>query len=229
MHAASPILIGHRGGVVGVPENSLPAFTRALQYTHFIETDVHFTHDHVPVILHDRTLDRTTDCGGLISDHVWSQVRHCHLHTPFPCMTTRHNPPSLRSVLQIGRLRSAEWIIEIKAYDPEGIDRVWQLIRGMHTIRLASFDPEILRYLYEHHHARNLYLVSHALPHTIPDFIHGLILGSCSVDRKVLRRIKPHYRIFVWTVDDPKEFRRVRCLPIDGIITNRLRYFSTHT
>lgn len=64
-----PIVIAHRGGAGRHPENTLPAFHWASHICRapMIEMDVHATRDGVPVILHDFTINRTTNGKGRIS------------------------------------------------------------------------------------------------------------------------------------------------------------------
>ena len=65
------IFVAHRGlfdNNAGIPENSLPAFTRASQSGYGIETDVQMTKDGVLVVFHDDTLDRMTGVHGVLSD-----------------------------------------------------------------------------------------------------------------------------------------------------------------
>jgi glycerophosphoryl diester phosphodiesterase len=165
VHAGSPVLVGHRGGMAGDPENSLVAFRHGRQFGRDLETDIRFTRDHVPVILHDRTLDRTTECQGLVSDYAWEQVRRCRLQTPFPCKITHHTLPTLQTVLSDRRLQTVRWILEIKAYDPVGIDRVWRIVRGKKGIAIASFDRKILHYLQVHHTVHSVCILFPVLYH----------------------------------------------------------------
>lgn len=71
--AAQPVIHAHRGGSVvdGVPtyaEETMPAFRHAwLREGAVLELDVKLTRDRVPVVIHDDTLDRTTDCSGPVS------------------------------------------------------------------------------------------------------------------------------------------------------------------
>ncbi|HKQ97182.1 MAG TPA: glycerophosphodiester phosphodiesterase family protein, partial [Candidatus Polarisedimenticolia bacterium] len=61
----APLLIGHRGASAHAPENTLASFERALHDgADWIECDVRLSADDVPIILHDATLDRTTDGRG---------------------------------------------------------------------------------------------------------------------------------------------------------------------
>jgi glycerophosphoryl diester phosphodiesterase len=82
-HAAVPGVQAHRGGPVigGVPtfaEESLPAFRNAAQELHTaLELDAKLTKDGVPVVFHDDTLDRTTNCEGLVVDRTLAELAEC--------------------------------------------------------------------------------------------------------------------------------------------------------
>lgn len=61
-------VIGHRGAAGYAPENTLPGFTLALRLgVDAVELDVHLSRDGVPVVLHDDTLDRTTNGSGPVA------------------------------------------------------------------------------------------------------------------------------------------------------------------
>ncbi|MDT8318623.1 MAG: glycerophosphodiester phosphodiesterase family protein [bacterium] len=67
-----PHFVAHRGYSIRYPENTILAFSKAIDCgARFIELDVQMTGDLVPVILHDETLDRTTDAAGLVMDKNW--------------------------------------------------------------------------------------------------------------------------------------------------------------
>ena len=61
-----PKLIGHRGVKDLCPENTLESIARAFKIgLNFVEIDVKISRDKVPILLHDDTLDRTTNGSGL--------------------------------------------------------------------------------------------------------------------------------------------------------------------
>lgn len=67
---------GHRGASAELPENTLAAFRRALDHgADGIELDVALTSDGVPVVMHDETVDRTTDGTGAVSELTLDQLR----------------------------------------------------------------------------------------------------------------------------------------------------------
>ena len=77
LNTRSPILIAHRGGVVSVdaPECSLTAITRAAERSYdMVELDVQASREGVPVVFHDRSLDKACGRPGRIADFVSSEL-----------------------------------------------------------------------------------------------------------------------------------------------------------
>ena len=77
----SILVSGHRGGrEAGYPENSIEGFQNVLnQMTAFFEIDPRLTKDSVIVLMHDNTLDRTTNATGKLSDYTWEQLQSVRL------------------------------------------------------------------------------------------------------------------------------------------------------
>ena len=74
------LLIGHRGDILGAPENSLAGFDLAYANgADGVEFDVQLTRDGRNVVMHDETLERTTSCTGLVRDHTVAELRACTL------------------------------------------------------------------------------------------------------------------------------------------------------
>jgi len=90
-----PIISGHRGGMVkGFPENSIATFENTLKYTPaFFEIDPRLTKDSVVVLMHDETLDRTTNGTGKVADYTFAELQKLRLKdmegnvTPFKIPT----------------------------------------------------------------------------------------------------------------------------------------------
>lgn len=69
--------LAHRGFSSKYPENTMKAFIKAVEegHCHGIELDIQLSKDNIPVIIHDETLDRTTDGIGFVKDFNFSNLR----------------------------------------------------------------------------------------------------------------------------------------------------------
>jgi glycerophosphoryl diester phosphodiesterase len=94
----------HRGGPrSGYPENCIATFTHTLQRTWAIlEIDPHYTKDSAIVLMHDATLDRTTDGTGKVSDHTLEEIRKLKLKDTEGKLTA-HKIPTLDEALEWAR------------------------------------------------------------------------------------------------------------------------------
>lgn len=118
--------IAHRGYSARYPENSMLAFTKALETgCEGIELDVHLSSDGIPVILHDEWVDRTTDGAGAVKDMTLAQLRALHLDQG-------ERIPTLEEYLDLVRTSSVFTDIELKnsIFPYPGLEReVIRLIR----------------------------------------------------------------------------------------------------
>lgn len=77
-HAVKPFVSAHRGGAAYAPENTMLAYENAARLgVDDFETDMLLTADGVPVLMHDDTLDRTTDCSGAVGDKTYAEILVC--------------------------------------------------------------------------------------------------------------------------------------------------------
>ncbi len=99
-----PVISGHRGTKVkGIPENSIAAMEYVLQHTPaFFEIDPRLTKDSVIVLMHDVTIDRTTNGTGKLSDYTWNELQQFRLKDHLGNVT-EHRIPSLEEVIEWAR------------------------------------------------------------------------------------------------------------------------------
>lgn len=76
-----PLISGHRGGIiVGYPENSMASFQNTLRSTPaYFEIDPRLTKDSIIVLMHDETLERTTNGKGKVGDYTWEELKKLKL------------------------------------------------------------------------------------------------------------------------------------------------------
>lgn len=110
-------VVAHRGASDEAPENTLPAFERALEVgCRVLECDVHLSSDDVIVVIHDRTLRRTTGTPGAVASMSWRQIAAADAGFPrrFGRRFRATRVPRLEELLELARGR-AELMVEIKA------------------------------------------------------------------------------------------------------------------
>ncbi|MEL6631186.1 MAG: glycerophosphodiester phosphodiesterase family protein [Bacteroidota bacterium] len=95
----------HRGGraIVGYPENALETFAYMQSRIHtMIECDVRMTADSVLILMHDQTIDRTTNGVGKVSEMNWEELESLYLKDDFGTMTS-FRIPLLKDALEWGK------------------------------------------------------------------------------------------------------------------------------
>jgi glycerophosphoryl diester phosphodiesterase len=71
-HFPSPIILAHRGDLAHAPENTLPSFSQAIQKgADGVELDAKLTSDGQVIVIHDTTVDRTTNGTGKVASLHW--------------------------------------------------------------------------------------------------------------------------------------------------------------
>lgn len=102
------MLVAHRGAKFYAPENTIPAIEKAIELGYdYVEFDVRFTSDGVPVILHDETVDRTTDGHGAIAEMTLADVKKLDAGSSYSKKFTGTRIPTFEECLQAmqGRIR----------------------------------------------------------------------------------------------------------------------------
>jgi glycerophosphoryl diester phosphodiesterase len=149
----TPHLFAHRGASGEAPENTLPAFSRAWDLgARFLEMDCHATRDGEVVVLHDATLERTTDGAGPVRELTFGELERLdagHRFSPdgrsFPFRGRGVRVPRLAEVL--ARFPDAHINLEVKQADPAIAAQVLRLIRDAGAesrVLLAAEEGEIM-------------------------------------------------------------------------------------
>jgi glycerophosphoryl diester phosphodiesterase len=108
-------IVGHRGSCVDRPENTLASFRRAIEAgATTVEVDVRTTSDGYLVVLHDATLDRTTDGTGPVGDHTLEELRRFDAGGWFDPRYRGERVPTLDEVLALCRFHGVEILLDLK-------------------------------------------------------------------------------------------------------------------
>jgi glycerophosphoryl diester phosphodiesterase len=108
-------VVGHRGAMGHCPENTLASFERGLELgADWIELDVHLSRDGALIVIHDETVDRTTNGHGLVQEHSLAELKALDAGAWYGPQYAGQRIPTLDEVLVWARQRGAAVDIEIK-------------------------------------------------------------------------------------------------------------------
>jgi len=230
-----PLNIAHRGASAAAPQNTLAAFCKAMELgADGVELDVHLSGDGVPVVMHDPTVDETTDGAGRIADKTLAELKELDAGGKFSPHFAGERIPTLEQVFDAlqGRLLVN---VEIKDVSLSGVGLeapVVEVVRrfGMEKkVLFSSFNPLTLRRLRPLApdipagllYSRNLAIYlrrAWLAPFTPHQARHP---HSALADERLVRWCRAHQLcVNVWTVNEPAEMKRLIALGVDGIITD---------
>ena len=230
-----PVIFAHRGASAYAPENTLASFSLALKYgAPAIELDVKLTADQQVIVIHDQTVNRTTDGQGDVRNLSLRQVKELDAGIKKGEQFRGEPIPTLAEVFEtVGK--SLFINVELTNYATGSdslVDEVVKLVRHYQLeerVMFSSFNPLNLR------RARKLlpqtpvgmlameggagllargFVGRWASPKIIHPYLNDVDQGFMT-HQKNLRR-----RVHVWTVNAPEDMRKVFELGVDGIFTD---------
>jgi glycerophosphoryl diester phosphodiesterase len=219
------LIVGHRGASTLMPENSLAAFSLAVeQGADGIETDVRLSKDGRPVLFHDATLQRLSGNSNKVCDLTIDELKQVNIG----------EGQTVAILDELFELLGDEILynLELKDFglrDNGLVERVIEVVtaHGLESqLLISSFNPILVR------RARRCFTASIPIAlirgpgvyrHTGWAVDTGVENPHYSlVDEPYMADVVAHGRhIFTWTVDDDAEARRLIGLGVNGIITNK--------
>ena len=231
--AGAPWIGGHRGDAERAPENTLPAFTAAIAAgAQLVECDVRMTADGRLAVIHDPTVERTTDGVGAVAAMTWAQLRALDAGGWFGPAFRGARVPELAELLALARGRCGV-VVEVKSEPEAPADPVAPLLEA---VRAAGMADEVVVVGFDHR------LVA-AVAQAAPGLLTGLNLAGRPLDPAGLCRAAgaavlsvewesadvalgaqlhdAGMQLLVWTVDDRLALGRARAAGADAVLTNR--------
>lgn len=229
--SASPstvTIIGHRGAAGLAPENSLSAIGKALAIgCERIEIDVHQTADSILVVMHDETINRTTNGKGRIRNMTYEALLSYSINPLYD--SSAEKIPSLEEVIAAVNGR-AGLLIELKQgndYYPGIEERLAGIIRkhdAASWCMVQSFNKEVLARMSgiaPELPLHQLLISSYFTDVEQEKHISEAAVFSSLLSKKFIDRMHAcGKRVNVWTVNSKKEMEYFIRLGVDGIITD---------
>ncbi|MDH6180616.1 glycerophosphoryl diester phosphodiesterase [Microbacteriaceae bacterium SG_E_30_P1] len=224
---------GHRGDAEGGPENTLPALQAVLESSaEFVETDVQLTADGVPILMHDWTLDRTTDGTGPVWASTWEQVRELDAGSWVSPDFAGIRVPHLTEFLGILQPSGKHAIIELKgSWTAEQVIIVSNLVHDwdlQQRVVFASFDVKTLQAAQQVAPSIQRVIISREVngdPQALAGTCGaiGIVTSMSFVQRnpEVVDRIHTAgLGVMLYTLNDEGTWSEAITLGVDGIITD---------
>jgi glycerophosphoryl diester phosphodiesterase len=222
-------VIAHRGASGTHPENTLAAFRRAEEVgAHMIELDVQLSRDGEVVVMHDDTLDRTTNGRGAVLAHSMAELRRLDAGAWFAPAFAGERVPTLAEVLDAVALPVN---VELKAGGGAGLEArtlaVVEEARALERVVFSSFDPDALLRLRDLTADAELGVLwtrralSTALALAQRVAARGLHLRKTAVSPEGLAAARESgLSVRVWTVNEPREFAHLKVAGAHGVFTD---------
>ncbi|MEV7283790.1 glycerophosphodiester phosphodiesterase family protein [Streptomyces sp. NPDC093252] len=227
-------VIAHRGASSAAPENTLQAQEIARRGgADFIENDVQLSKDGVPYLMHDHTVDRTTDGTGDITTLTAAQLDALDAGSWFAPTFTGARVPTLAQQLADLRTRGGNLLLEVKRADSkEQVAKMIEVVRAERMtgrVFVQSFSRDHLRWVRE----------------LAPELPTGLLVGALDADPVAVAKelgltsynpsggaleARPEVvkelhaagvATMVWTIDSSAKWQQYEKYGVDAIITNR--------
>lgn len=213
----STLIFGHRGIPAKFPENSMQGFRYAIEHhVEGLEFDVHLTRDRLPVIMHDETVDRTTDGEGRICDYDYEQLKTFQLSNGEPI-------PTLYDLLELAQNVDVVLNLEFKTNQIHyrGIEKIvlQQVSQAylLHPVIYSSFNLASLKICQRLDNSQNYcYLTGQIIPDPLQfmkeEHLNGLHLHHAQNSESLIERI--------WTVNNEDQMIKLFSQDVDGIFTD---------
>lgn len=245
-----PLFFAHRGGSSLAPENTLVAFERGLALgADALELDIQTTSEGEIVVIHDPTLDRTTNGTGPVAAKTLDELRRLdagYRFTPdsghtYPYRGQGTTIPTLREVLE--RFPHARINIDLKESSPPRERRLWEIIQEYEAYKrvlVASGDLHLPIIRFRQLAAGRVATSASALE------VRNFVLTAAV---RATRWLRPAYDalqvpevhrsiriisrpllaaahrlgldVHVWTVDTASDMKRLLAMGVDGLMTDR--------
>jgi glycerophosphoryl diester phosphodiesterase len=233
------VLTAHRGASFDDAENTLAAFDRAVKNgAHFIEFDLRMSADGVPVVLHDKTIDRTSNGTGRPEDHTLAELKKLnfswfhHGERHAEPLYEHLEIPTFEEVLKQFRGKAC---MNIQVYaDPAGLNEICRLYleygmtdQGYMTIASDEVAAQVRNYSKE----IEICLTPGWNERANPENLHKCADFGCRFVQPVRQTVTPEtfalcrelgLRANVFFSDDPQETKELQKMGAGGVMTNRI-------
>ena len=223
-------IIAHRGNSSAAPENTMPAFVSSIESgAEYCEIDIRLSKDGVPVVIHDRSVDRTTDGAGAVSEMTISELRALDAGSWLSETFAGTPIPTLDEVLALAASSGTRVLIEYKGtWSKAGVKTTVDMIEAVgltSTVVAQSFSQKTVARIADAAPELTVGWLTEDLDAstvaTATAIEADAVNPRTATARGVARAHRAGLGVFVWTQDAETDWRALTAMGVDGIITNR--------
>ncbi|MGC9261328.1 MAG: glycerophosphodiester phosphodiesterase [Phycisphaerae bacterium] len=227
MANAAVMAIAHRGASAEAPENTVAAFDEAIRLgARAVEMDVRLCKDGLPVILHDATVDRTTNGTGAVADLTWFDLLRLDAgswkHPRFAGTRIAMLTEALQAVVD-----DAIPVLELKTWmDPAMLRRLLEEFGVCDRAVILSFESDILQAIHRLLPRTAMGLLRDEWTPELPQLCATLGAEILALDTGVLTvetvsaAQKRHLRVWTYAPNDAGTIAACTAIGVEGIITD---------
>ncbi len=231
--SSAPLVIAHRGASTYAPENTIAAFEIAVQMgADAIELDTMMTADSIPIVIHDQSLERTTNGSGSVSAKTVAEIKLLDAGSMFDARFAGEKISTLEEVFStVGKKILIN--VELKNYAspfdllPEVVVDLVREARLSDRVLLSSFNPiALIKAKRASDRIRRAALIGSG-----PKIVRGIIEGftdyfalhpevSLVNQGMVDRHHDAGHKVNVWNVNEESVMMKLLSMGVDGLITD---------
>lgn len=231
----NPPVIGHRGACAYAPENTMASFIKAAQLgVKWVEFDVMQSADGVPIVIHDESLDRTTNGSGNVSQCLYSILQSLDAGKWFDYSFSCERIPTLMAVIDFLQENKISANVEIKAlpgHEKKLVNRVLTdlqpyLSHANQQFLFSSFSMDALHLLRENSSDCQIGMLLHNWEKDWQDSCMALNCISIHVNEEIMtepaaRKIKGMGKsLLCYTVNDQASAKKLFSWGVDAVFSD---------
>lgn len=229
------VIIAHRGASGSAPENTLASFRRAIELgADWLELDVCASRDGEVIVIHDDTLERTTNGRGKVSDRTLAELKRLDAGAWFDPRFAGESVPTLSEVIRLAKAHRVGLLVEMKTGSHLGQgfeEKVVSLLSDAgflgRSIVMSFNHAAVSRAKQAEHGLKTLLLIGRrASALKIADIVRdhgaaGVSVKDSLASKQYVAALRDRgMMVVVWTVNSPGAMRRFMARGVDGITTN---------
>lgn len=231
-------IIGHRGAINIAPENTF-ASCYAIKSINkdWIEIDVILSKDNIPMVFHDKELNRLSNFKGNLKNFTLNELKHIDIGSVFSRKFKNEKIPTLSEFIILCCQLDINIFLELKSYhddDLKLVDEVIKRISNYHSnkneIIICSYSRDIIKYLKEYLPNYKRSLIVDEIPDDWEEFVkhndcYSLNLAYNKNNINNIKECVTKIPVYCHVINNPNDLGNLKDINISGIITDNPELF----